>query len=57
MLRGQAHGVQHLADHVIAERGVRHGCPVTVPVEVKREAQVHGTGRHQHPHIHVRKAG
>ncbi len=33
VLRGRAREVQHMADHVIAERGVRHGQLVLVPGE------------------------
>ena len=32
VLRGRGSQVRHLADHVIAERGVRHGRLVSVPV-------------------------
>ena len=58
VLRGDAHEVRHLADHVIAERGVRHGRLVTVPVamETEKHAQV-GEPSHKHMHLHVRKAG
>jgi len=31
VLKGKAKDVQHMADHVIAERGVRHGQLVVVP--------------------------
>ena len=34
ILRGKAHKVQHFAEHVIAERGVRHGRMVLVPTEM-----------------------
>jgi CopG family nickel-responsive transcriptional regulator len=33
VLQGAARDVQHLADHVIAERGVRHGRVVMIPAE------------------------
>jgi CopG family nickel-responsive transcriptional regulator len=33
VLKGAARDVQHLADHVIAERGVRHGRVVMIPAE------------------------
>jgi len=58
VLRGNAQSVRHLADHVIAERGVRHGRLVTVPVEMRSEKHRHGgaTDR-KHLHVHVRKAG
>lgn len=32
-LRGQSREVQHFADHIIAERGVRHGRLVMIPAE------------------------
>lgn len=34
LLRGQVGDVKHLADHVMAERGVRHTRLVVVPMEV-----------------------
>jgi CopG family nickel-responsive transcriptional regulator len=43
LLRGAADEVRHLADHVIAERGVRHGRLVIVPTEP-------GEGGHHHDH-------
>ena len=57
VLRGATREVQDLASHVIAERGVRHGRLVTVPVML--EAQNHGHGPkhgHRHMHVHVRDA-
>lgn len=58
VLRGDAREVQHLADHVIAERGVRHGRLVTVPVAMESEKHAHdGETSHKHMHLHVRKAG
>ena len=58
VLRGDAHEVRHLADHVIAERGVRHGRLVMVPVDVEAEKHTHhGAHGHKHLHVHVRKAG
>ena len=57
LLRGEASEVHHFAEHVIAERGVRHGRLVAVPVEVKEETHPHGNDRaKKHPHIHVRHA-
>ncbi len=57
LLRGAAREVHHFAEHVIAERGVRHGRLVAVPVEVKEETHPHGNDRaKKHPHIHVRHA-
>jgi len=52
VLRGGTHDVRHLADHVIAERGVRHGRLVMVPVEVERAKHAHGE-EPSRPHLHV----
>jgi len=42
VLRGRAGEVRHFADHVIAERGVRHGRLVLVPVEERLETHARG---------------
>lgn len=58
LLRGPTAEVRHLGSHVIAERGVRHGRLVVVPVDVKRESHEHGHGRtHSHDHFKVRQGG
>ena len=58
VLRGEAGDVRHLADHVIAERGVRYGRLVTVPVDEHSEKHPHDhSPSHKHMHLHVRKAG
>ena len=58
VLKGDANDVRHLADHVTAERGVRHGRLVMVPVEMESEKHAHaGEPSHKHLHVHVRKAG
>jgi CopG family nickel-responsive transcriptional regulator len=44
ILRGRADKVQHFADHVIAERGVRHGRVVLVPTDVLIKPHDHGAG-------------
>jgi CopG family nickel-responsive transcriptional regulator len=44
VLRGPGGEVRHFADHVIAERGVRHGRIVTVPLPAGN-ARAHGTAR------------
>jgi CopG family nickel-responsive transcriptional regulator len=55
VLRGSARDVRHLADHVIAERGVRHGRLVVVPIEVERSKHAHGEEPSRpHVHLHVR---
>jgi CopG family nickel-responsive transcriptional regulator len=58
VLRGSAKAVQHLADHVIAERGVRHGRLVMLPVEFDSQKHSHGVGgEHRHLHVRVREGG
>lgn len=57
VLRGKVREVQHLSDHVIAERGVRHGRVVMFPADEKAEAHSHGHGVHTHSHVRLRKAG
>ena len=58
VLRGQTEEVERFADHVIAERGVRHGRLVMVPVDVEEEKHAQGAApEHRHLHVHVRDAG
>ncbi len=55
VLKGRAADVQRCADHVIAERGVRHGRAVIVPVDLAHEVHQHGDEpphRHTHAHVH-----
>ena len=60
VLKGRGADVQQFADHIIAERGVRHGHVVYLPAD---GAHTHGPGgSHSHGHGHVhshkqRKAG
>ncbi len=55
VLRGKSAAIQRLADHVIAERGVRHGRLVTVPVRLESETHAHGGApQRRHLHAHVR---
>ena len=56
VLRGRAGEVRHLAEHVIAERGVHHGRLVLFPAE-KTASHSHGRNGRRHAHLHVRKAG
>ena len=57
LLRGKTKDVRHLADHIIAERGVRHGRLVTVPVALENQTHSHGREfQHRHLHAHVREA-
>ena len=57
VLRGKTGHVRHLADHVIAERGVRYGRLVMIPAEEKPEKHIHHKGAHSHSHLHLRRAG
>ena len=49
-LRGPTAQVQHLAEHVIAERGVRYGRVVMIPA--KPTSNRHGSHGHGHSHSH-----
>ena len=58
VLQGKTGEVQHFADHVMAERGVRHGRLVTIPVVLEDHKHAHRTEpKHRHRHVHVREAG
>ena len=57
VLRGKTGDVRHLADHVIAERGMHHGRLVTIPAEERPERHVHHQGAPSHSHLHLRRAG
>jgi CopG family nickel-responsive transcriptional regulator len=53
ILRGKAAKVQHFAEHVIAERGVRHGRIMMVPTDLVIKPHTHADGStHEHPHTH-----
>jgi CopG family nickel-responsive transcriptional regulator len=52
VLRGRGSEVKAFADHVIAERGVRHGHVVMMPIEGEPG---HSHGPHAHSHKHGRK--
>jgi CopG family nickel-responsive transcriptional regulator len=58
VLKGAMCDVRRFAQQIVAERGVRHGQLVTVPVQFESQKHTHGTesGR-RHLHIHVREAG
>ena len=57
VLRGKTKDVRDLAAHIIAERGVRHGRLVAVPVALESQTHKHGPeARHRHLHTHVREA-
>lgn len=47
VLKGSVDRVEHLADHVIAERGVRHGRLVVIPIEPGHKRN---SGRKAHRH-------
>lgn len=54
-LRGKTDQVRHFADHVMAERGVKHGRLMLVPGQLAQERHSHGDeSAHSHSHIHVR---
>jgi CopG family nickel-responsive transcriptional regulator len=57
VLRGAMRDIHRFAAHVVAERGVRHGRLVTVPVEFEDQTHLHGAepGR-RHLHVHVKEA-
>jgi len=61
VLKGRGSEVQELADHIIAERGVRHGHVVYLPADGARSGghkHSHGTThRAAHRHGHRRRAG
>lgn len=47
VLSGQSAEVQHFADHIIAERGVRHGRVVMIPAD-EEGGVPHARGAHRH---------
>lgn len=49
LLRGQKAEVEHFAQHVIGERGVRYGQLVVVPASAEGPARAH---EHDHDHAH-----
>jgi CopG family transcriptional regulator, nickel-responsive regulator len=58
VLKGRTRDVQRFADHVIAERGVRYGRLVIVPVEFESEVHAHAeepAHRHAHAHVHRKR--
>jgi CopG family transcriptional regulator, nickel-responsive regulator len=50
ILRGKSQKVRDFAEHVIAERGVRHGRVVLVPTEALVKPAEHAAHEHHHPH-------
>lgn len=58
VLRGGVRHVRDLGEHVIAERGIRHGRLVMLPAEFKTERHTHGRrAGHEHLHVRIRDAG
>jgi CopG family nickel-responsive transcriptional regulator len=57
VLKGEMRDIHRFAAHVVAERGVRHGRIVTVPVEFENQTHLHGAEpRRRHLHVHVKEA-
>jgi CopG family nickel-responsive transcriptional regulator len=54
VLKGDSREVRHTAEHVIAERGVRHGRLIMIPVEMETQRHSHGDAVRQHSHIRVK---
>jgi len=57
VLRGVMKDIRDFAEHLIAERGVRHGQLVAVPVELEAAKHDHGGRGSRHLHTHVREVG
>ncbi len=54
VLKGKTGEVQHFAEHVIAERGVRHGRVVMMPMDSARPSGKPAARKHKHPHTDTR---
>ena len=52
LLRGEKAEVEHFAQHVIGERGVRYGQLVVVPANVEEGLEDDGAHRHEHHRHH-----
>jgi CopG family nickel-responsive transcriptional regulator len=48
-LRGSGAEVQHFADHIIAERGVKYGRVVMIPIEAGKKSLARKRSGHSHP--------
>ncbi len=57
VLRGPAAAVDELAGGIIAERGVRHGRVVRMPVDITHQRHGHPDEAHEHVHVRVRGGG
>jgi len=53
VLKGKTGAVQHFADHVIAERGVRHGRVVMMPTQALARTGRARRGKHAHGASHT----
>jgi CopG family transcriptional regulator, nickel-responsive regulator len=56
VLRGMMREIRDFAGRVVAERGVRHGKLVVVPVEMEAARHAHSGRGRRHLHTHVREA-
>ena len=52
LLRGPTRSLRHFSERLIAERGVRHGRLVMVPVDARAAGEGHGHGHSHGPHGH-----
>ncbi len=52
VLKGRSADVQEFADHIIAERGVRHGQIVYLPADGAHSHDRRDRRSHSHPHSH-----
>jgi CopG family nickel-responsive transcriptional regulator len=57
VLKGRSAEVKAFADHVIAERGVRHGHIAYMPADVSAPAHDHDHGHRSHVHEPSRRKG
>lgn len=53
--RGDAANATQFAEHVIAERGARHGRLLVMPADLKSESHSHDGEDRRHLHVQVRK--
>ncbi|MFM1813947.1 MAG: nickel-responsive transcriptional regulator NikR [Pseudomonadota bacterium] len=58
VLKGLVGDIRQFADAVIAERGVRHGELMVVPIDVVDATHSHGSGTaHRHEHVRIKNSG
>ena len=53
-VRGETVEVRRLADRLIAEKGVRHGNVLLVPVELDERSHGHAAAQPGAPHVHIK---